>query len=77
MLNHIYLVREKLTEELKRIENEETDLLKRAELSIFFINKSLIELKEYIRKNKFSSQEDEVLFLKKSNHPFIVNLYIS
>ena len=64
MLNHIYLVREKLTEELKRIENEETDLLKRAELSIFFINKSLIELKEYIRKNKFSSQEDEVLFFK-------------
>jgi hypothetical protein len=62
MLNHIYLVRNKLTEELKRIENEETNVLKRAELSIFFINNSLIEIKEYISMNKFPSLEDEIFF---------------
>jgi hypothetical protein len=64
MLSYIYKVRDKLTEGLKRIENEETNILKRAELSIHLINKSLLEIKEYIRRNKFPSQDDEIQFFK-------------
>ncbi len=64
MLGYINKVRDQLTEELKRTENEEAGILKKAELSIYLINQALIELKEYIRKNQFPSQEDEIRFFK-------------
>jgi hypothetical protein len=64
MLDYIYNVKNKLFEELKRIEIDELHILKQAEQSIYLINQSLIDLKEYIRENKFPSQAEEILFFK-------------
>ncbi|NJK95032.1 MAG: hypothetical protein HC830_04855 [Bacteroidetes bacterium] len=64
MLDKIYKIREKLTNQLKLVETEETGILKRAEVSIGLINKTLVELKEYIRKCHFITQFDEITFFK-------------
>jgi hypothetical protein len=64
MLSYIYNAREELFENLKRLENEEVQILKGAESSIYLINKTLIEIKEYLRKNQFLSLHDEILFFK-------------
>ncbi len=65
MLNYIYDVKDKLQEELKRIEFEERNIIKQAELSIYLINKSLNDIKNFIYINKFQSQLDEIQFFKK------------
>ena len=64
MLNYINNIKDKLFEELKRLEVDKLLILKQAEQSIYLINQSLIELKEHVRKNKFPSQSDEILFFK-------------
>jgi len=64
MLNYIHQVRDKLFEDLKRIEYDEIRILKKAESSIRLINKTLNVLKDYLRKNKFPTQEDEIIFFK-------------
>jgi hypothetical protein len=64
MLLYIYNVRDKLFEELKRIEIEEQNILKHTEQSIYRINQSLKELKEHLKLNKFSTLDDEILFFK-------------
>jgi len=60
----MYKIRERLTNQLKLVETEETEILKRAEVSIGLINKTLVELKEYIRKHHFIIQLDEITFFK-------------
>lgn len=65
MLENIKYVKEKLFDDLKQIENEDLIILKKAELSIYLINDALKIIKEHIRKNKFQTQEDEILFFKK------------
>ncbi|NJK96628.1 MAG: tetracycline regulation of excision, RteC [Bacteroidales bacterium] len=64
MLDEIYKIREHLSIQLKLVETEETGILKRAEVSIGLINKTLVELKEYIRKCHFITQFDEITFFK-------------
>lgn len=64
MSKYIYSVKDKLFDELKRIEIDELQILKQAEQSIYLINQSLIDLKKYLRKNKFPSQAEEIMFFK-------------
>lgn len=64
MLNLIYKIKYNLDEKLKEIDNVQVNILKKAENSIYQINDSLKELKNYVRQNKFSSQEEEILFFK-------------
>lgn len=64
MLDFVYQNRDKLYDDLKRIEYEEIRILKKAELSIHLISDTLNVLKEYIRKNKFPTQGDEIFFFK-------------
>jgi hypothetical protein len=54
----------KLDSELKQIDNETPDILKKSEKSIYGISNCLKQLKEYIRQNAFKSKEDEILFFK-------------
>jgi hypothetical protein len=75
MLNFVYEIRDILLEGLKRIDNDETEILKKAELSIYCINNSLQKLKEFVRKNKFSSQDNEIIFFKEIK-PSIYNKLI-
>jgi len=53
-----------LESELKQIDSEISDILKKSEKSIYSISSCLKQLREYIRQNKFPSQEDEILFFK-------------
>lgn len=64
MLSFIYEKIKMLDSELKQIDNETPDILKKSELSILCINTCLKKLKEYICNNPFTSQEDEILFFK-------------
>lgn len=50
--------------DLKQIENEVSDILKKSESSIYSISACLKQLKEHICKNKFSCQDDEIKFFK-------------
>jgi len=54
----------KLDINLKQIDGEISDILKKSEQSIYCINSCLKQLKEYIRQNKFPNQEDEIQFFK-------------
>lgn len=64
MLTYVYEVQKTLESELKQIESENPDILKKSEQSIYCISKLLKQLKEYISKNKFPNQEDEIHFFK-------------
>jgi len=50
--------------DLKQIDCEIPDILKKSEQSIYCISACLKQLKEYIRQNKFPNQEAEILFFK-------------
>jgi len=64
MLNAITEKINGLNDELKRIENEPPDILRKAEKSIICINKHLKQIKEIVNKNNFQSQVDEIQFFK-------------
>jgi hypothetical protein len=64
MLLPIYEVCKSLENDLKQIDSENPEILKRSEQSILRINTCLKRLKEYICKNPFISQEEEILFFK-------------
>jgi RteC protein. len=61
--------------DLKQIDCENSDILKKAELSIFRINDCLKELRSRIVRNKFPSQEDEIRFFKEVK-PFVYSKLI-
>jgi len=64
MLTYVYQVRKALETDLKQIDNDISDKLKKSEQSIYYINSCLKQLKEYVRQNKFPNQEDEIQFFK-------------
>lgn len=64
MLTIVYDLKQALDAELKQIDCEEEEILKKAERSIYCISNSLKRLKEHIRGNKFVNQKDEILFFK-------------
>ncbi|HEY4789338.1 MAG TPA: RteC domain-containing protein [Bacteroidales bacterium] len=64
MFSYINKLRAKLFTDLKLIEAEKSSILKQSEQSIQLINLTLLEIKEYLRKNKFSSISEEILFFK-------------
>jgi hypothetical protein len=64
MLTNIYENQKTLEAELKQIDSEENNILKKAEQSIICISNCLKQLKEYIGKNKFYNQVEEILFFK-------------
>ncbi|HCC31422.1 MAG TPA: tetracycline regulation of excision, RteC [Marinilabiliales bacterium] len=53
-----------LETDLKLIDIENPDILKKSEKTIFCIKASLKQIKEYICQNQFSSQEEEIQFFK-------------
>jgi glutaredoxin 2 len=53
-----------LESDLKQIDSEFSEILKKSEQSIICISACLKQLKEYILQNKFSNQEEEILFFK-------------
>jgi len=57
-------IKKNLDAELKQIEIEDSNILKKAERSIHSINKVLNQLKELLDKNEFSSIEQEIHFFK-------------
>ncbi len=50
--------------ELKQIEDEGLPFLKKAERSIYCINESLKQIKQFVITQQFQSQDDEILFFK-------------
>ncbi len=64
MISNIYEKLKELESELKQIESDIPDILKRSEKSIYCISNCLRKLKEYIRQNAFQSKDDEILFFK-------------
>jgi hypothetical protein len=64
MFSYINKLRAKLFANLKLIEAEKNSILKQSEQSIQLINLTLLEIKKYLRKNKFPSRSEEILFFK-------------
>ncbi len=64
MLSRIDKIKSQLFKEIKQLEVEKISILKQAEQSIYLINQALVEIKGYIRKNGFSSPNEEILFFK-------------
>ena len=60
---------QKLDNDLKQIDNDCSDILKKSERSIYCIESCLKQLKEYIYQNTFSNQEEEIEFFKKIKPP--------
>jgi len=63
-LEYVIEARKNLEFELKRIEDEGLPLLKKAERSIYCINESLKQIKQFVITQQFQSQDDEILFFK-------------
>jgi len=53
-----------LESDLKQIDSETPDILKKSEQSIYCISNCLKQQKEYIRQNNFRNKENEILFFK-------------
>jgi hypothetical protein len=53
-----------LESDLKQIDIETSDILRKSEQSIYCISNCLKQLKEHIRQNNFQSKESEILFFK-------------
>lgn len=64
MLTSIYNISQKLDSDLKQIDCENSEILKKAEHSIIRIDACLKQIREYIHQNKFPSQDNEILFFK-------------
>jgi hypothetical protein len=64
MLEEIIEKVKKMDMDLKLIDNDIPDILKKSEQSIGCISSCLKYLKEHIGQNKFSNQQDEILFFK-------------
>lgn len=64
MLTGIFNMVKSLEDDLKQIESEVSDILKKSEQSIHCISNCLNRLKEYIRQNKFQNIENEIRFFK-------------
>lgn len=65
MLTNIYELCQKLDDDLKQIDNDCSDILKKSEHSIYCIESCLKQLKEHICQNVFASQDEEIEFFKK------------
>lgn len=63
-LEYVTEARKNLEFELKQIEDEGLPLLKKAERSIYCINESLKQIKQFVITQQFQSQDDEILFFK-------------
>jgi len=63
MQNNLDRFLKTLEAELKQIELDNSDIIKKSEKSVHCINQCLKELKEYISKNNFPIQNEEVQFL--------------
>jgi len=63
-MNNILNKYKLLETDLKHIDCEIQDILKKSERSVVCINSQLKQLKDYILKNQFSTVEDEILFFK-------------
>lgn len=64
MLTGVFNMVKALEGDLKQIECEVSDILKKSEQSIYSICNCLKQLKEYICLNNFQSKENEILFFK-------------
>jgi len=64
MLLDIYNKVKELELELKQIDSEIPDILQKSEKSTYCLSACLKQLKEHVRQNKFSNQEEEILFFK-------------
>ncbi len=56
---------QKLNNDLKQIDNDCSDILKKSERSIYCVESCLKQLKEHICRNTFSNQDEEIEFFKK------------
>lgn len=54
-----------LDDDLKQIDNDYSDILKKSERSIYSIESCLKQMKEHICQNTFSNQDEEIEFFKK------------
>jgi hypothetical protein len=68
MLQGILQIQKTLDAELKQIDTDEPNILKKAETSIHLINKALNKIKALICENKFGGTDEEIqFFLRKLN----------